>query len=156
MKREMSGTETMDSTEGDREMTEAKTKSIGTKVAPTVYDTLQQIAAVQQRTVADLVREMIEESLRRWAESVAYEPADIVLRLEKLEQRRMKAAVAGAEARYFARLSAMYGMDVAHYVGQKVEIGVVPQPPDKEAKQKQIAMYERKSREFARDYLEGL
>lgn len=136
-------------------MAEAKTKSIGTKVAPTVYDTLQQIAAVQQRTVADVVREMIEESLRRWAENISYEPADIIEKLEKLEQRMTKAAEAGAEARYFARLSAMYGMDVAHYVAQKTELGVTPTPPDKDEKRKQMAMYERKSREFSADYLRG-
>ena len=134
-------------------MAEAKTKSIGTKVAPTVYDTLQQIAAVQQRTVADLVREMIEESLRRWAESVAYDPADIVARLERLEQRMTKAAEAGAEARYFARLSVMYGMDVAHYVAHKVEPGVAPAPPDANEKKRLIAMYERQSREFTGIYL---
>lgn len=135
-------------------MSEAKTKSIGTKVAPTVYDTLQQIAAVQGRTVADVVREMIEESLRRWAENVAaYEPADIIERLEKLEQRVAKGAEAAAEARYFARLSAMYGMDVAHYVAQKLEIGKTPTSPDKDEKQKQLAMYERKCIEFRKEYL---
>lgn len=135
-------------------MSEAKTKSIGTKVAPTVYNTLQQIAAVQRRTVADVVREMIEESLRRWAENVAaYEPADIIERLEKLEQRMTKGAEAAAEARYFARLSAMYGIDVAHYVAQKVEIGKTPAPPDKDEKQKQLAMYERKASEFRNEYL---
>jgi len=33
----------------------------------------------------------------------------------------------------------MYGIDVAHYVAQKVELGVVPTPPDKVQNQKLIA-----------------
>jgi hypothetical protein len=135
-------------------MNEAKTKTIGTKVAPAVYDALQQIAAVQRRTVAEVVREMIDETLTRWAENVgAFDPADVIHRLEKLEQVVAKSAEAAAEARYFARLSAMYGIDVAHYVAQKVELGVVPTPPDKVQNQKLLAMYERKSREFRADYL---
>jgi len=135
-------------------MNEPKTKSIGTKVAPTVYDALQQIAAVQRRTVAEVVREMIDESLTRWADSIgSFDPTDVIHKLEKLEQVVTKSAEAAAEARYFARLSAMYGIDVAHYVAQKVEVGVKPTPPDKVQNQKLLGMYERKSREFREEYL---
>jgi hypothetical protein len=40
-----------------------------------------------------------------------------------------KAIETAAETRYFARLASMWGMDVAHYVAQKTEIGIKPKPP---------------------------
>jgi hypothetical protein len=79
------------------------------------------------------------------------DPADVIYKLEKLEQIVTKSAEAAA--RYFARLSAMYGIDVAHYVAQNVEPGVIPTPPDKVQNQKLLAMYGRKSREFREEYL---
>ena len=39
-------------------------------------------------------------------------------------------------------------MDVAHFVAQKTEIGVTPKPPGKDEKDKQMAFYEKKCREF--------
>lgn len=137
-------------------MSEAKTKSVGTKVAPVVYDTLMLVAISERRTVADMVREMIEEGLKRRAEGMAGSRAEEVMeQLKKVERGVVVAAEAAAEARYFARLGAMYGIDVAHYVSQKTEIGLMPKAPDKDEKAKQLGVYERKAREFARDYVAG-
>ena len=60
-----------------------------------------------------------------------------------------KAIETAAEARCFGRLAVMYGMDVAHYVAQKTEIGVAPKPPDKDEKSKSLGFYEKMSKEFA-------
>lgn len=137
-------------------MSEAKTKSVGTKVAPALYDMLSMVAIAQRRTVADMVREMIEQGLVRITEGKALggssEAAERLLELEKKVEAATRAA---AEARYYAALAATYGMDVAHYVAQKVEIGVVPKAPDKEAKKRQAAMFEKKAREFAQGWGKG-
>lgn len=137
-------------------MSEAKSKSIGTKVAPVVYDTLMLVAISERRTVADMVREMIEEGLKRRAEGMAGSRGEEVMeRLKKIERGVTVVAEAAAEARYFARLGAMYGMDVAHYVSQKTEIGVMPKAPDKDAKAKQMGVYESKARDFGQKYVRG-
>jgi len=64
-----------------------------------------------------------------------------------------KSAEVAAEARYFARLSAMFGLDIAHYVAQKVEIGKVPEPLDKGTKGKQVVAYDQGSKKYAAEYL---
>lgn len=137
-------------------MTEAKTKSVGTKVAPALYDMLSMVAIAQRRTVADVVREMIEQGLVRITEGKALggssEAAD---KLNELTKKVEAATTAAAEARYFAALAATYGMDVAHYVAQKAEVGVVPKAPDKEEKKKQMGLYERKAREYSQAYLKA-
>jgi len=67
-----------------------------------------------------------------------------------------KSAEVAAEAKYFARLSAMFGLDIAHYVAQKVEIGKVPEPLNKGTKDKQMASYDQGSQKYAAESLAKL
>ncbi len=67
-----------------------------------------------------------------------------------------KAIEEAAEARYFARLNAMFGLDIAHYVAQKVEIGKMPEPLDKGTKDTQLATYDRGSNKYSAEILAEL
>jgi hypothetical protein len=157
--------------------------SVSVRVPDEVLEELTNRASVENKKVSDLVRELIESGLKAGGKAddsavmarvdnleetirtlLGAEDASVMTRIDAVNADfwqantalvgyLMKAIESGAEARYFARLAAMYGIDIAHYVAQKTEVGVTPKPPDKDEKNKQMAFYEKKCKEFAAEYL---
>jgi hypothetical protein len=82
--------------------------------------------------------------------------ADIWQANEALIGYLAKSAAVAAEAKYFARLAAMFGLDIAHYVAQKVEIGKVPEPLSKDTKENLVANYDQYSKKYAAEFLAEL
>lgn len=157
--------------------------SVSVRLPEEVLARLAERANAENKKVSDVVREMIEAGLRPGGNAynsvvlgridkleeairmlLGVEDASVMTRIDSVnadfwQANEMllafltKGVMLGAEARYFARLAAMYGMDVAHYVAQKTEIGVTPKPPDKDEKSKQMGFYEKKCREYAKQVL---
>jgi len=153
-------------------------QSVSFRLSDEMLEKLSERAKAENKKVSDLAREILEAGLRPGGNAdnsaileriqsleetikvlLGVEDASVMARIdavnadfwqanEALISYLTKAVQMGAEARYFARLASMYGMDVAHYVAQKTEIGVVPQPPDKDEKSKQLSMYEKKCKEY--------
>jgi predicted CopG family antitoxin len=157
--------------------------SVSVRVSDEVLEELTKRANAENKKVSDLVRELIEAGLKPGGNTdnssvlarvdaleetiralLGAEDASVMTRIDAvnadfwqahtaLSSYLIKAIEAGAEARYFARLAAMYGLDIAHYVAQKTEVGVTPNPLDKDEKSKQLGFYERKCKEYAADLL---
>ncbi len=157
--------------------------SVSVRVSDEVLEELTKRANEENKKVSDLVRELIDAGLKPGGKAddsavmarvdkleetirmlLGAEDASVMTRIDAvnadfwqahtaLSSYLIKAIEAGAEARYFARLAAMYGLDIAHYVAQKTEVGVTPTPLDKDEKSKQNAFYEKKCKEFAAEYV---
>lgn len=153
--------------------------SVSVRLSEEVLHKLSRRADAEKKKVSDVVRELIESGLKRGGSAdnsavlqridkleatigmlLGAEDASVMTRLDavnadfwqantELVAYLVKAVETAAEARYFARLAAMYGIDVAHFVAQKTEVGVTPKLPDKNEKNKQVAFYERKCKEYA-------
>jgi len=123
--------------------------SVSVRLPEDVLAKLAHRANAENKKVSDVVRELIETGLTVQGKA---ESSTVLERIDKLEGRLIaylsKSVQGGAEARYFARLASMYGIDVAHYVAQKTELGVVPKPPDKDEKARELAFFERKCKEY--------
>ena len=136
----------------------AKTTTIGTKVDSETHEKLAKLAATQNKSVSELVRDLIEESLTRDAqERPAALPEAVTEQLDRIEQQLafhhnalgellVKAVRAGAASRYFARLTASYGQDITSFL-------TTQKPLDAQTKGQQMAQYEAKCAEFENDYL---
>lgn len=136
----------------------AKTISVGTKLDEKTHAHLSKMAAAQGKSVSEVLRQLIEESLQGSAQDVSGGSSDSVLeRLASLEQQiafhhnalgelLVKAVKISTGARYFARLSASYGQDITSYL-------TTQKPMDSQAKQNQMAQFEKKCREMAQEFL---
>lgn len=157
--------------------------SVSVRVSDEVLEELTKRASTENKKVSDLVRELIESGLKPGGKAddsavmarvdkleetirtlLGVEDASVMTRIDAvnadfwqantvLSAYLRKAIEAGAEARYFAHLAAIYGLDIAHYVAQKTEVGVTPKPPDKDEKNKQMAFHEKKCKEYVTDFL---
>jgi predicted DNA-binding protein len=157
--------------------------SVSFRLSEEMLTRLCERAKAENKKVSDLAREILEAGLKPGVNAdnsailerierlegtiralLGVEEASVMTRIDSVnadfwQANEMllafltKGVMIGAEARYFARLAAMYGMDVAHYVAQKTEIGIVPKPPDKDEKNKQMAFYEKKCKEYAKQVL---
>jgi len=65
----------------------ARTKMIGTKVTPAVYDVLARMAAVQEKSVAEVARELIEKALEN-------QNPDVTKQIQKLDEKLSQIAEA--------------------------------------------------------------
>jgi len=158
-------------------------QSVSFRLSNEMLEKLSERAKAENKKVSDLAREILETGLTAGGNAdnsavlerihsleetikglLGVEDASVMTRIDSVnadfwQANEMllafltKGVMIGAEARYFARLAAMYGMDVAHYVAQKTEIGVTPKPPDKDEKSKQMGFYEKKCREYAKQIL---
>lgn len=158
-------------------------QSVSFRLSQEMLEKLSERAKAENKKVSDLAREILEAGLKpggnrdnsavferidKLEEAIrtllGVEDASVMTRIdavnadfwqanEMLLAFLTKGVMVGAEARYFARLAAMFGMDVAHYVAQKTEIGIVPKPPDKDEKNKQMGFYEKKCKEYAKQVL---
>jgi len=157
--------------------------SVSVRVSDEVLEELTKRANTENKKVSDLVRELIDAGLKPGGNAdnsavlarvdkleetirtlLGAEDASVMTRIDAVNADfwqantaligyLIKATEAGAEARYFARLAAMYGLDIAHYVAQKTEVGITPKPLDKDEKSKQVTFYENKCKEFAAGFL---
>lgn len=129
----------------------ARTKTVGTKVTPAVYETLSLMAAEEKCTVADLIRKLIYDRVSNVADSKQVMP-DAIKKLESIERQiafhhealgelLVKAVTASAGAQYFARLSTSYGQDLTSFVSSQ-------RPMDKQTKLEQMNQFEKNSKEF--------
>ena len=138
----------------------AKTITVVTKVEQQVYERLVKLAAAQKKSVAELVRELIEKELAGSVQGASVGmPEAIVERLDALEQQMafhhnalgellIKAVRAGAGARYFARLATSYGQDIAGYMSNQ-------KPLEAQTKKSQMAEFEKKAKEFEQHFLKS-
>ena len=157
--------------------------SVSVRLSEQVFEKLTEQAKAGNKKVSDLMRELIESGLKQGGKAddsaviarvdqleeairglLGVEDGSVMTRMDAvnadfwqantaLSHYLVKAIETAAEARYFARLAAMYGIDVAHFVAQKTEIGVTPKPPVKEDRDKQMAFYEKKCRGFVREVM---
>lgn len=157
--------------------------TVAVRLPEDVLEQLQKKAEAENKKVSDIVRELIVTGLKAGGKAddsavmarvdkleetirvlLGVEDASVMTRMDAvnadfwqahtaLSSYLLKAIEAGAEARYFARLAAMYGIDIAHYVAQKSEVGVTPKPLDKDEKSKQIAFYDNNCKEYTTDFL---
>ena len=148
---------------------------VSVRLPEELFEKLTERANAENKKISDLVRELLENSLKPGGSAdnsailerlneledaittlVSMADENAMTRIDSvtamLDAQSKKSVQAAAEARYFARLAVMYGIDIAHYVGQKTEIGVVPKPPDKDEKDKQLSFHEKKCKEYAAGY----
>ena len=102
--------------------------------------------------------ERLEETVRRL---IGQDQTFVMSRLDALNadiwegNRALLAYIANAgtqaaEARYLSRMAAIWIQDVAHFVSQKVDLGVVPTPPDKHAQTLLWEHYENRCKDYSR------
>ena len=151
---------------------------VSVRLPEELFEKLTERANAENKKISDLVRELLESNLKPGGSAdnsailerlnqleeaittlVSMADENAMTRIDsviaKLDGHSKKSVQAAAEARYFARLAVMYGIDIAHYVAQKTEIGVVPKPPDKDDKDKQLSFHEKKCKEYAAGYSGG-
>ena len=153
------------------------TNTVAVRLPEDIIERLHQKAAKENKKLSDVMKDLILSGLDESPKSLDAALLDRLDKLEALLSKRLEAGDsdmserldalrvqlmeelstplgmsigAALEARYFARLAAMFGMDIAHYVAQKIEPGVTPKPPDKDQQNKSIAFYEQKCAEFVR------
>lgn len=133
----------------------ARTKTVGTKVTPAVYETLSLMAAEEKCTVADLIRKLIDDRVSN--DGARPVMPDAMRKLESIERQiafhhealgelLVKAVAASAGAQYFARLTTSYGQDLTSFVSSQ-------QPMDKQTKLDQMSQFEKNSKEFEKKCL---
>jgi len=160
--------------------------SVSVRLPDEIMEKLEAQAKAEGIKVSDVVRRMIEAGLKPGGNAdnstisvridkleetiralLGVEDVSVLNRLDavnadfwqantELVSYLTKSIEAAAEARYFARLAAMFGLEIAHYVAQKVEIGKLPEPLNKGTKDKQVASYDNGSKKYAAEYLAEL
>jgi predicted DNA-binding protein len=133
----------------------ARTKTVGTKVTPEVYEALSRIASDQNKTVADVMRELIDQGVSD--ERPRQIPDEVLEKIESLEQMvrfhhnalgelLVKAVKASAGALYYSQLNTSFGQDLTSFVSMS-------RPLDKETKKEQLAQFSIRSKEFEEQIL---
>lgn len=157
----------------------AISNAVSVRLPDALLERLTARATAEDKKVSDLVRELIANGLSETGNVqstyiveridkleaeikrlLGVEDANVMTRIDSVNADFWlanealiglinKSIQAGAEARYFAHLSAMYGIDIAHFVAQKTESGATPKPQDKDEKSKQMEFHDMKCKEFA-------
>ena len=115
------------------------------------YSNLLRLAQVERKTIAELVRELIERGLRATGdESGKADTSDVLHRLDVLEMQisdlLVKAVKAGAGARFLSRLAVSFSSDTVSWLTEQ-------RLADGQSKNKFLADVEERADQYSQDYL---
>jgi len=120
--------------------------SVTVRLNEETYQMLIGLAKAENKTVAQLTRELIEHGLGRHItaeDALMNEMRTMNIQLGDILARALKAA---AGSQYFARLATSYAMDITQYVTSE-------QPMNEGSKQQLMTQYDQKAREFENHYM---
>ena len=115
------------------------------------YGNLLRLAQVERKTIAELVRELIERGLStKVDESGKADTTDVIQRLDVLETHisdlLVKAVKAGASARFLSRLAVSFSSDTVSWLTEQ-------RLADGQSKSKFLADTEAQADRYSQDYL---
>ncbi|MBJ7900931.1 MAG: hypothetical protein GC158_13680 [Cyanobacteria bacterium RI_101] len=121
-------------------MPEPKPK-LSFRVDPDTYNTLKTLADMEHKTISDFTREVIEIGIGKKTTAEQQMLEEFRFTCAQMGEFTARAVKAAAGSRYFARLSAMYAMDITQYVTSG-------EPMTEKTKSQLMAQYEAKAKEF--------
>lgn len=136
----------------------ARTITVGTKVEKKTHEHLAKVAAAQNKSVSEVVRDLILDGLERGAQGVENAaPGELSGRLDELQdliafhhnalgELLLKAVKISTGARYFSELAVSYGQDITSCL-------MTGKPMETQTKQSEMGHFENKSRQMAQEFL---
>lgn len=121
--------------------------SVTVRLPDETYRALQELARAEKKTLAELTRELIEQSLGRHSSAEQTLIDEVRFMSAQVSDLAARAAKASAGSRYFARLTASYAMDTAQYVTSG-------RPMDENVREKLLKSHDGKAKDFENGYLE--
>lgn len=90
--------------------------SVTVRLKDSTYKALKELAQAEKKSVAELTRELIEQSLGLHESSEKMLLEELRFMSAQVSDLAARAAKASAGSQYFARLTAIYAIDAAQYV----------------------------------------
>jgi phosphoserine phosphatase len=124
----------------------AKLPMVGVKLEPEMHVAIAKLAALEKKTVSEVVRELIEAGLARTARPDTQLIDELTLMHRQLAELGLRTLKASAGAKYFARLTTAFAQDLTSYVTRDEVL-------DQQTKQKQMEQFDRKCQELEDHFL---
>lgn len=122
--------------------------TVAVRLPDEVLKELQRLAALQNKKVSDIVRELIVSGLTNAKTGDQGDTSELATRLDNLEQLGLTSAKAALKAQFLANMSASFSVDVSRLMGGKTA-------PTKDEKDQFLAQMDGWAEEFANGTLFG-
>jgi len=133
-------------------MAEPKPK-LSFRVDPDTYKTLKTLADMDNKTLSDYTREVIEIGIGKKITAEQQMLDEFRLLCSQLSDFTARAVKAGAGAKYYAQMSTNYAQEMTQYLAELTKQANLQVDPQVTKSQK--AMYEKESKQFEQFYLEA-
>ena len=117
------------------------------------YKTLKTLADLDNKTISDYTREVIEIGIGKKITAEQHMLDEFRLLCSQLNELTARAIKAGAGAKYYSQMSTNYAQEMTQYLAKLAEEANLRVDPKVTKKQKE--MYEKESKQYEQHYLEA-